>query len=119
MFDPTLEKLAGLQPLLANLATDFINDLRNAGIPMMIISGRRSSDLNAQVGGAAHSLHLSGSAFDVQVLGYTRDELPDWWWEAVGNYGETTYGLRWGGRFATPDVNHFDLGNFGFFSNLA
>lgn len=112
MYDPTLEKLLELQPMLQQRAFDFINDLREAGIPMMIISGRRSRDLNAQVGGATNSLHLTGSAFDVQVQGYTRDELPSWWWQAIGLYAEEVYGLRWGGRFSTPDVNHFDLGLF-------
>jgi len=99
----TLE--VGFQPYAAHL----VMAARQAGVPLVIISGRRRAALNAEVGGATHSLHLYGYAFDVQVLGYTRDQVPLWWWEALGRYWEAMGG-RWGGRFSTPDVNHFDSG---------
>jgi hypothetical protein len=47
----------------------------------------------------------------VAVVGYTRDQLPYWWWFAVGRWAESNLGLFWGGRVlwqARPDVNHFD-----------
>ncbi len=109
MYDPTDEKLNSLTPDLQLRAYWMIRIAREAGIPLMIISGRRSPSENLAVGGAAHSRHLQGRAFDVQVAGYTRDEVPDWWWASLGSYAETQLGLRWGGRFSTYDPNHFDI----------
>jgi len=110
MYDPTPEKLEELESSTQEAAYWLIRVAREAGIPMMIISGFRSPDLNRQVGGAPNSLHLHGMAFDVQVSGFTREQLPKEWWAAVGSYAEQVLGLRWGGRFVIPDVNHFDLG---------
>ncbi len=108
MYDPTGEKLDTLHPDIQQAAYQLVYAAREAGIPLMIISGLRSPELNAQVGGATHSLHLTGRAFDVQVAGYTRDEIPGAWWSALGSWAENFLGLRWGGRFG--DVNHFDVG---------
>lgn len=108
MYDPTEEKIAGLTPIMADKAFDFVNWLRSQGVPAMVISGRRSPELNAQVGGATASRHLSGNAFDLQIMGYTRSQIPYWFWEEIGSIAEQYLGLRWGGRFSTPDVNHFD-----------
>jgi len=107
MYDPTNEKLDGLSPEVQLRAYWLIRAAREAGIPLMIISGLRSADLNASVGGAANSLHLQGRAFDVQVAGYMVHDLPASWWAAVGVWAESNLGLRWGGRFNDP--NHFDL----------
>ncbi len=107
MYDPTSDKLEGLTQEVAVRAFALVRAAREAGIPLMIISGLRSADQNAAVGGAAHSLHLSGRAFDVQVAGYMVHDLPQSWWAAVGAWAENNLGLRWGGRFA--DLNHFDL----------
>lgn len=108
--DPTVDHLLTLDARLQPFAVTLINAARRVGVPLMIISGRRSSALNADVGGAAYSLHLHGLAFDVQVYGFTRDQVPVWWWEALGAYWERLGG-RWGGRFSVPDVNHFDSGS--------
>ncbi len=110
MYDPTDEKLDGLHSDLQMKAYWLIRVVREAGIPLMIISGYRTARQNADVGGAANSFHLTGRAFDVQVAGYTRAQVPSWWWSALGSYAENALGLRWGGRFSSPDVNHFDLG---------
>jgi len=110
MYDPTQEKLNTLDPDLAYRAYLLVQAAREAGIPLMVISGRRSDDLNARVGGAAHSLHLRGQAFDVQVAGYRVEDIDRSWWLMLGNWVEVNLGLRWGGRFSTPDVNHFDAG---------
>ncbi len=107
MIDPTQEKLDSLASEIQWRARSLVIEARDAGIPLMIISGLRSADLNARVGGAVHSLHLQGRAFDVQVQGYTRSQLPAYWWRALGEWAEQELGLRWGGRFG--DVNHFDL----------
>lgn len=109
MYDPTLEKLQTLQPEVQLRAYWLVKTAREQGIPLMIISGWRSRDLNASVGGAVNSLHLTGRAFDVQVLGYTRDQLPVSWWRSLGEWAENNLGLRWGGRFANFDPNHFDF----------
>ncbi len=108
MYDPTFEKLQSLDPAMFWQALELVNAAREAGIPLIVISGRRSLDVNRQVGGAQNSLHLAGRAIDVQVVGYTREQLPASWWRALGVWAEENLGLRWGGRFA--DVNHFDMG---------
>lgn len=109
MYDPTQAKIDSLQQDAAIRAYWLVRTARESGIPLMIISGYRSADLNRSVGGAPASKHLSGRAFDVQVQGFTRDELPISWWTALGSWAEQNLGLRWGGRFSTPDVNHFDV----------
>lgn len=86
-----------------------VKTAREAGIPLMVISGLRSSDLNSAVGGATHSLHLAGRAFDVQVANYRVADIDPSWWAMLGSWAESNLGLRWGGRFATPDFNHFDF----------
>lgn len=112
--DDTAELISELNPTMELLAAHFISDLRQAGIPAVVISGARSSLVNADAGGAPQSWHLSGGAIDISiVLGgrhVPRAAIPAWWWERLGRYAESRYGLRWGGRFQAPDVNHFDLG---------
>lgn len=93
---------------------------RQVGVPLVIISGRRTPAENRAAGGADNSYHLRGLAFDVGVYGYTRDQIPPAWWAMLGTWAEANLGLTWGGRFTTkvsggervampPDVNHFDL----------
>ena len=108
--DASLGLISGLDRRFAPFAFHFVNAARQAGIPLVVISGRRSGPVADPVGNIAEaSLHIPGFAFDVQVLGYLRDDLPWWWWQAMGEYWEAMGG-RWGGRFSTPDVNHFDAG---------
>lgn len=106
MIDRTLELIGTLDEGLQEPAFELVLAARQASIPMHIISGRRTYEQNLDVGGAEKSLHLSGRAFDVAILGYTRDQIPRWWWQEVGFYAEQQLGLFWGGRF--NDVNHFD-----------
>lgn len=107
--DETEALLQDLEDELVERAIYLVNAARAAGVPLVVISGLRSPERNRDVGGAARSQHLFGRAIDVAVLGYRRDQVPAWWWDALGQYGERL-GLRWGGRFRTRDVNHFDLG---------
>jgi len=107
MYDPTEEKLDSLIPDLQMRAYWLVRTAREAGIPLMIISGLRSMDQNRAVGGAVNSWHLQGRAFDVQIAGYAVQDLPASWWQGVGSWAEQNLGLRWGGRFG--DLNHFDL----------
>lgn len=113
MIDRTDELLDTLEPDVAERAWWLIYSARRSGIPMHIISARRSYEQNRDVGGAARSLHLVGQAFDVAVAGYSRDQIPESWWHQVGTWAESNLGLRWGGRFlhaGQKDVNHFDAG---------
>lgn len=110
MYDPTPHYLSTLKPNVRERATILINWLRENGIPALVISGRRTREQNIAAGGAKKSRHLSGSAFDVQIQGYTRDQVPMEFWQAVGEVAEKYLKLRWGGRFKERDVNHFDSG---------
>jgi D-alanyl-D-alanine dipeptidase len=61
---------------------------------------------------AANSLHTLGRAVDVQfaVNGQLVPvaETPWEYWEYLAELLEPV-GVRWGGRFRSPDPNHFDL----------
>ena len=45
------------------------------GRPVIVTSGYRSPEVNARVGGAPNSKHVSGEAVDVRVHGYTSEKL--------------------------------------------
>lgn len=109
MIDETSVHVGGLAPDFLPFAVYLVNAARAAGVPLVVISGRRSAAANREVGGAERSLHLYGYAIDVQVLGWRVDQIPLWWWESLGIFWESMNG-RWGGRFNPPDVNHFDAG---------
>jgi hypothetical protein len=114
MIDRTAELIRTLEPSVAHAALLLVNAARSAGIPLILISARRSVAENEAIGGAPASLHLDGLAFDVAVAGYTREQVPAWWWQALGRWVEQYLGLSWGGRFSwkgAPDVNHFDARN--------
>lgn len=109
MYDQTEALIEELDVELGWRAVNLINAARSVGVPLQVISGLRSVGRNRDVGGAPRSQHLYGRAFDVAVQGYTVRQVPAWWWQELGAYAEYL-GLRWGGRFQPPDVNHFDLG---------
>jgi hypothetical protein len=86
------------------------------GINLWIISGKRSVAEQLRLQRAnpqwytdpsvPSSYHLKGRAADLGsdfTLSRTQ-------WQQVGELGEAL-GLRWGGRFRTPDNPHFDLGS--------
>jgi len=59
---------------------DFVrNKLQNirdwAGAPIIILSAYRTESYNKKVGGAAHSYHVKGQAYDISVQGKTLDEV--------------------------------------------
>lgn len=115
MNDDTLDYLQSLAPGFQDHAWSFVAGWRRAGVPILVISGRRDAWRNQEAGGAPRSLHLDGLAFDVSIWwpGYghiPRDAIPFWWWEALARPWEAAGG-RWGGRFNTLDVNHFDAGS--------
>lgn len=107
--DNSLVFIRSLQPFLQPYAIAMVNGVREEGIPLMVISGRRSLQRNHDAGGAENSLHLMGLAFDVQVEGYKREEINPAFWQWLGSWWESVGG-RWGGRFSSADINHFDTG---------
>lgn len=112
--DRTDYHLGSFTPRTQALAIQLINALRAEGIPAYISSGRRSAIEQASLvaKGASRTLkskHITGQAFDIDILGYGRDELPTWFWNIVGQYGEGL-GLKWGGRFKNfYDGAHFEV----------
>lgn len=119
--DPSLRHLGGIHPVLRPYAAAVVNDLREAGYPAVIVSGRRSQAdqdrLYAQgrtapgpvVTWTRNSYHVHGRAFDVAWLVDDRVtwDVPASWWRALGDVGEG-YGFRWGGRWKSPDRPHLE-----------
>jgi len=115
--DPTQANLASLVPEMRWRAIEFINALRSVGIPAYISSARRSRAEQARLVAAGRSLdlnspHLRGFAFDFDVVGFSRSEIPDEFWHIVGPWAEQELDVVWGGRFASLwDPGHFQLPN--------
>lgn len=112
--DDTVAQLESLDPAFLPLAWSFVAYWRSQGVPLVVIGGRRTIVRNRDVGGAVDSLHLAGRAIDVSIVwpGYghlPREWIPFWWWERLAQPWEAAGG-RWGGRFTSQDVNHFDSG---------
>lgn len=65
-----------------------------------------------------NSRHFSGNAIDLNLLLPDGARLNKWTvsdgraaapeWQKVGEIAESL-GIRWGGRFSSPDPNHFDV----------
>ena len=102
-----------LSPDIQLAAWYLVAIVRDAGVPLQITSSLRSREEQAALVRAGRSLtlrsaHLEGQAFDVDVHGYGRDQIPLWWFEQLGYLGEYL-GLRWGGRWTgVKDYGHFE-----------
>ena len=78
----------------------------------VVTSTQRSCSQQAQLASdhpgssADASYHLNGQAFDGLVQPYNEEKQA-----ALGAIAEY-FGFRWGGRFRTRDVVHFDDGNY-------
>jgi len=112
--DPTPAKLAEVDPTFRRRVVGFVNAVRGAGVPLIVISGFRSVEqqralIAAGRTTATRSRHLEGRAVDVQWAGLLSTQVPGPWWDWIGSVGEH-FGLRWGGRFGRIDINHFDAG---------
>lgn len=116
-FDRTAELLEALDPYLAERARFLINGLRELGIPAGItaLGGRRTLSEQQRLIGLGRSnllrsAHLQGRAFDLDILGMPRDEVPAEFWNILGPWCEENLGLRWGGRWTSPyDPGHFEI----------
>jgi len=112
-----LERRWALVPFLARNLVRMKDHFDKAFLPtgfpfpdIWIISGQRSERQNREAGGAPDSRHkrCPSEAVDLRignVEGLENLEV----WAMLGGWWELNGG-RWGGRFATPDPNHFDLG---------
>lgn len=115
MSDRTQEFINGLEPRTAERAFWLVWSARNAGYPVVITSGRRTRGAQADLvrrglSQTLDSAHLRGEAFDIDVFGMRRDDVPLWFWNIIGPWAETNLGLRWGGRWRTLwDPGHFEL----------
>jgi len=111
--DPTVGHLRQLAPFTQHAAIHMVELVRSVGVPLTITSSRRTGTEQRALVRAGNSLtlaskHLSGSAFDVDVHGFGRDEIPLWWFYQLGWLGEQL-GLRWGGRWTgLRDYGHFE-----------
>lgn len=111
--DSTLRHIESLSPDIQDAAWWLVYVVRSAGVPLQITSSVRSRAEQAQIVQAGRSQtlqskHLIGQAFDVDVHGYGRDQIPLWWFEQLGWLGEYL-GLRWGGRWTSlKDYGHFE-----------
>lgn len=93
MYDPTPANVDSLEPRTQLLCIYLVNAARSAGIPMLVTSARRtySEQLSLLWAGKTRTLnskHLQGRAFDIDVAGWSRDALPDSFWESVWSYAE-------------------------------
>ena len=78
---------------------------------LSIISGYRSPFLQLEINPTApNSLHTvcPSLAADLRVGDFPASVTPPALWELLGRIW-SSLGGRWGGRFAPPDLNHFDL----------
>ena len=89
------------------------------GVPLSTVSGFRSREHNAAVGGARNSLHTQGRASDLSSPGHGKND-PAFWAKVNGAMrqaaAEQGQAYRWGGTFGGKykgDWNHFDIGQGG------
>lgn len=111
--DSTIRHIQALSPDIQLAAFYLVDVVRNAGIPLQITSSVRSRQEQASLvrGGFSRnprSPHLEGQAFDVDIHGLGRDQIPDWFWWEFGQLAEYI-GFRWGGRWSSPwDPGHLE-----------
>ena len=122
-------KIEDLVPAMQLRALRFAGAMAERGIPFMFTCTYRSQEdqdsLYAQgrtkpgpkVTWVQHSRHTDRIAFDIAILrdgkptwdtkaDVNEDDRPDY--EQAGIIGESL-GMKWGGRWKTPDYPHFEL----------
>lgn len=111
--DETMRHLRQLSPDIRQAARFLVVAARNAGVPLKITSSIRTREEQRRLvavgrSQTTRSKHLIGQAFDVDVLGFARDDVPLWFWYELGTFAERL-GFRWGGRFSSlKDFGHFE-----------
>ncbi len=112
-FDPTIGHLRQLDRTAQAAAIRMVTHVRLVGIPLTVSSSRRTPQEQAQLvrtgrSQTFRSRHLTGQAFDIDVHGFGRDQIPRWWFYQLGQLAEPL-GLRWGGNFSGFwDPGHFE-----------
>lgn len=113
--DPTLGQIATLSPAARTRAYWLVWAARTAGYPVVITSARRTLLEQQRLVALGRSRttaskHLTGDAFDIDWYGFSRDAIPEWFWQQIGPWAELNLGLRWGGRWNSPyDPGHFEI----------
>ncbi|OUS07976.1 peptidase M15 [Rhodobacterales bacterium 52_120_T64] len=83
-------------------ALDKLQALREKlGVPLIVHSAYRSPEYNLQVGGAEHSMHLQGAAFDISMANHD----PDAFEVAARDVGFTGFGF-----YPRQNFMHIDMG---------
>ncbi len=83
-------------------ALDKLQKLREKlDVPLIVHSAYRSSDYNRRVGGAEHSMHLQGAAFDISMANHDPDAF-----EAAAQ----TVGFTGFGYYPRQNFMHIDTG---------
>ncbi len=83
-------------------ALDMLQALREKlGVPLIVHSAYRSPEYNRQVGGAEHSMHLQGAAFDISMANHN----PESFEKAARAAGFTGFGF-----YPRQDFIHIDIG---------
>jgi hypothetical protein len=111
MYDPTPGHIDTLEPRTARLASYLIIAARNAGVPLIITSSKRGKIEQIKLFALGrtktlNSRHLTGKAFDVDVAGWRRQDVPRVFWDTLGPYAEGL-GLKW--PLPDWDPAHFEL----------
>src|SRR3990172_2201332 len=111
VYDPTSGHLNSLTPAIRSKAIQLVNAAGGAGVPLIITSSRRGAAEQASYVLAGKSKtftsrHLTGNAFDVDVYGWDRDDVPKWFWVDLGNYARSL-GLKW--PLPEWDSAHFEI----------
>lgn len=114
MYDPTETQLATLEPRTQLAAYWLIYSLRLAGAPAIVTSALRTIEEQKRLvaegfSRTLRSKHLDGRAFDIDLHGWNRSDIPRAFWDIVGPWAEANLGLTWGGRWKNPyDPGHFE-----------
>lgn len=112
--DPTAGHIRSLAEPVRSAAWWMVYAARQAGYPLIITSSVRTREEQARLVTTGRSQtmtskHLQGLAFDVDIFGMDRDDVPQWFWQQLGPWAESSLGLRWGGRWSTlRDYGHFE-----------
>lgn len=110
--DPTGANLDALRRDVGNLAVEMINELRAQGYRIIITSALRTPAEEARLvqqgkSRTLRSYHLTGQAFDVDLYGVGRDQIPAAVWDAISTVA-LSYGFEWGGNWKSfVDKGHF------------
>lgn len=122
-------KIEDLVPELREKAEEFAQKMADAGVSFIFTCTRRSQEEQDElyargrtkpgrkVTWTRKSKHIEGRAFDIAIVreekavwdikaDVNNDNRPDY--IQAGELGESI-GLRWGGRFKSPDYPHFEL----------